>query len=142
MDWFLFWAAVGSLAALIGAVAGAALYLDSRLKRISDQNEQQLRESALQAKRQDEFESDWYGEPARAGVDARPGMMERVRNIEKELHPNGGSTMRDAINETRATTGELRTGFGELRAAFDGHLRNHSAMPSVRVDLQPPAPTT
>lgn len=48
---------------------------------------------------------DWRGEPARPGVAARPGVMARLESmdgrltrIEAELHPNGGATVRDAVN--------------------------------------------
>jgi hypothetical protein len=43
---------------------------------------------------------DWNGEPARPrdGVPERPGVMLRLSRIEAEMHPNGGSSMRDAVN--------------------------------------------
>ncbi len=58
------------------------------------------------------FSEDWQGTPARPGVPARPGMMERVGGIEQsvggierrvgaiehELHPNSGSSLRDAVD--------------------------------------------
>lgn len=43
---------------------------------------------------------DWQGQPARPGVPERPGVMRRLEMIESELHPNGGSSLRDAINRT------------------------------------------
>lgn len=74
------------------------------------------------------FLEDWNGEPERPGVPARPGMMQRVANIESsqtvtathqikadaffekygpiidkldhEMHPNSGSSMADAVNRT------------------------------------------
>ncbi|HEY1179931.1 MAG TPA: hypothetical protein VGF17_27560 [Phytomonospora sp.] len=52
-----------------------------------------------------DFLDDWNGEHARPGVGARPGVMarlsaqdDRLSAIEHELHPNGGSSMRDAID--------------------------------------------
>lgn len=49
---------------------------------------------------------DWYGEPERPGVPARPGVMERVSGIETrlngvvhELHPNDGGSLRDAVDQ-------------------------------------------
>lgn len=58
------------------------------------------------------FLDDWYGEPARPGFPARPGVLERVASIEGqvgafdrrmtgveyELRENGGASLRDAVN--------------------------------------------
>lgn len=77
------------------------------------------------------FLEDWNGESARPGVPARPGMMQRVANIETsqiitathqtkadaffekygpiidkldhEMHPNSGSSLADAVNRTEAS---------------------------------------
>jgi hypothetical protein len=57
-------------------------------------------------RRVDDFMDDWYGEPERPGVPARPGLMERVGGIEDrlgrvehELHPNDGGSLRDAVDQ-------------------------------------------
>lgn len=51
-----------------------------------------------------EFLEDWKGVPARPGFPARPGVPARLEQIERrvagietELHPNSGSTLRDAV---------------------------------------------
>ena len=44
------------------------------------------------------FLDDWFGTPARPGVDARPGVMGRLDAIEHELHPNSSMSMRDAVD--------------------------------------------
>lgn len=44
------------------------------------------------------FLEDWFGEPERPGVAARPGILLRLVKIERELKPNGGSSMRDAVD--------------------------------------------
>lgn len=57
---------------------------------------------------------DFNGRPARPGVPAQPGMMERFQTIEgwalkygpiidrldHEMHPNGGGSLADAVNRT------------------------------------------
>lgn len=80
-------------------------------------------------RRVSQFLDDWNGEPPRRGVEARPGVMERMkalddgnlhiiarvaaveeaerstaqrlRAIESELHPNGGGSLRDQVNVIR-----------------------------------------
>jgi hypothetical protein len=58
-------------------------------------------------KRVGDFVDDWQGEPARRGVPARPGVMERLESIEGQLRPNGGSSLRDAVNRVEQTTARL-----------------------------------
>lgn len=55
--------------------------------------------------RVDEFVDDWNGVPPRPGVSGRPGVMarldgieERLGRVEHELHPNSGSSLRDAVD--------------------------------------------
>ncbi|MFD3612404.1 hypothetical protein ACFWXA_30920 [Streptomyces atroolivaceus] len=71
---------------------------------------------ARTAGRMDQFMDDWYGEPQRPGVPARPGVLERVSGIEDrvggiedriggvehELHPNDGGSLRDAVDRANA----------------------------------------
>ncbi|MCY0957759.1 hypothetical protein [Streptomyces sp. H27-H5] len=68
-----------------------------------------LRGLVRTAGRMDQFMDDWYGEPPRAGVPARPGVLERVGEIEArlarvdhELHPNDGQSLRDAVDRANA----------------------------------------
>ncbi|MGF0163040.1 hypothetical protein ACQRET_03220 [Streptomyces koyangensis] len=63
-------------------------------------------------RRVDQFIDDWQGEVARAGVPARPGVMERMggledrmggveadlQRIKHELYPNSGGSLRDAVD--------------------------------------------
>lgn len=46
-----------------------------------------------------DFLDDWRGEPARPGVKARPGVMQRIEAIEAQLRPNGGSTVYDKVTK-------------------------------------------
>lgn len=50
-------------------------------------------------RRIDHFMDDWFGEPARPGVAARPGVMERLCSVERQLTPNGGNshTLADGV---------------------------------------------
>lgn len=69
--------------------------------------------------RVDEFVDDWHGVPGRPGVPERPGVMarldgiehdlgrlagidERLGRVEHELHPNSGSSLRDAVDRVEA----------------------------------------
>lgn len=69
-----------------------------------------------------EFREDWRGVPDRPGVPGRPGLPERVFRIEAEVHPNGGGSMKDAVDAIReiATRTERKLE-DHLRATKDGH---------------------
>lgn len=52
-----------------------------------------------------QFLDDWYGEGSRPGVPARPGVMERLSNVEgylrsvqHEVKANSGASLRDAVD--------------------------------------------
>jgi hypothetical protein len=47
---------------------------------------------------------DWKGEPARPedGYPGRPSMGLRMARLEAEMHPNHGSSLRDAVNRLEA----------------------------------------
>ncbi|MFE7514402.1 hypothetical protein ACFU8I_24710 [Streptomyces sp. NPDC057540] len=90
-------------AALAAAVValGGALALLARWSR-------PLRQAV---RRLGEFLDDWFGTPSRPGVPERPGVMQRlcsledeVAGIKHEVHPNSGSSMRDAIDRVDART--------------------------------------
>ncbi|WP_405759415.1 hypothetical protein OG234_13075 [Streptomyces sp. NBC_01420] len=64
-----------------------------------------LRASSHLASRAGQFLDDWYGEEERAGVPARPGVMERLGDLETglqqvrhEVRPNSGGSLRDAVD--------------------------------------------
>lgn len=64
--------------------------------------------------RLDEVADDWQGVPARPGVPERPGVMarldaieDRLGNVEHELHPNSGASLRDAVDRVDRRTRQL-----------------------------------
>lgn len=65
------------------------------------------------------FLDDWLGEPARPGIDARPGAMERLAAIEADLaevhhevFPNSGNSLRDRADQTRNVVRHLASQLG------------------------------
>lgn len=82
------WVAIAAIVGGIVAMATLAVMVGRPLRRLARQN--------------DEFREDWYGVPARPGRSAIPGVPERLARIEKELQPNGGSSMRDAVGRLEA----------------------------------------
>lgn len=61
-------------------------------------------------RRIDDFLSDWFGEQARPGIPARPGVMERLQTVEKEVTYNDGTSLKDAVRRIEL---ELGTGVDE-----------------------------
>lgn len=65
------------------------------------------------AQRAEDFIDDWQGTPQRPGVPARPGVMERLDVMERDLaavraevRPNGGSSLRDAVDRVDRRTAQ------------------------------------
>jgi hypothetical protein len=66
---------------------------------------------------------DYFGEPAREGVPARPGVMLRLRSVEDslahivtEVNPNGGKSLRDIVNRTASDVVEVKREQVQVRA--------------------------
>lgn len=75
------------------------------------------------AHRVEEFIDDWQGVPPRAGVEGRPGVMQRLADIEHrveaiaaEVRPNGGSSLRDAVSRVEASVTRDPCGGGDTPA--------------------------
>lgn len=47
------------------------------------------------------FRRDWEGEEAEPGRAGVPGIMERMNRVDGELQRNGGSSVKDVVNQTR-----------------------------------------
>ncbi|MFB9929203.1 hypothetical protein ACFORO_22960 [Amycolatopsis halotolerans] len=88
------------------------------------------RNAARGLRRLGHFADDWFGEPERNGVAARPGvierisaietagaatrddvrdLVERVERVEHELRPNSGASLRDAIDRVENAVAEPPT---------------------------------
>lgn len=48
-----------------------------------------------------------------------------ITDIKKELHPNGGSSMRDAINRLEDNQDEMKQGIKDVREKIDDHITWH-----------------
>lgn len=48
-----------------------------------------------------------------------------ITDIKKELHPNGGSSMRDAINRLEDTQTEIKVDLKDVREKIDDHIQWH-----------------
>jgi hypothetical protein len=62
----------------------------------------------------EQFLEDWNGIPADPGHERRPGVMERLAQLEHgmtdirgEVHLNSGHSLRDEVQRTEAAVGEL-----------------------------------
>jgi hypothetical protein len=105
------WAAAGVVLGAILSALTLAVTVSRPLRRLARQNE--------------EFRQDWYGVPARPGHDAVPGVPERLRRIETELHPDGRGTLRSAVNDA-----ERR--LKDVESRLDDHLRAQRGRPPGR----------
>lgn len=101
----------GGATAVVGALAVAIRLMMKVLRTVN-----QMRE-------------DWTGEPARPGYDRRPGIPERLQGIEqrqatieRQLLPNGGASMRDAINRVELVQNRLAIDHGILAQQLEQHL--------------------
>ena len=61
------------------------------------------------------FLDDWAGQPPRPGVDARPGVMKRLQDVEKivtevraETQPNDGHSLRDVVYRTASDVADVK----------------------------------
>lgn len=70
-----------------------------------------------------QFLDAWFGEPAHDGLDARPGVIARLRTFEDQLAhivaettPNGGGSMRDVVARTAADVADIKTEQVQMRA--------------------------
>jgi hypothetical protein len=103
---------VAALAALAGIVLTVLGWLLRRLWRAF--------------RRTDQFLEDWNGTPADPGHERRPGVMERLAQLEHgmadiqgQVHLNSGSSLRDEVQRTEAAVEVLNGKVSKLQAAVD-----------------------
>ena len=72
------------------------------------------------------FMDDYFGEPAGPGRAARPGVMERLANLEMvigdvstQVHLNSGHSMRDTVQSTEQIVREMRSDLADLHSAVE-----------------------
>lgn len=77
-------------------------------------------------RRGDQFFEDWNGTVATPGHEARPGVLERMvslehqmRDVQYQVHLNGGRSMRDAVTRTEASVGDLHDKVEQLTTSVD-----------------------
>jgi hypothetical protein len=76
------------------------------------------------------FQQDWDGVPGRPGVDAVPGVMERLNKVDGEFQRNGGKTMKDSQYRTERAVHRI-----EERLAVDDVWRRQ-AMAAGEANLE------
>ncbi len=76
------------------------------------------------------FRDYWDGSPAAPGSDRIPGFPERLNRIDGELTRNGGSTMKDAVFDTK----RLAEGLQVETARVAAELKQTTATLSARLD--------
>jgi hypothetical protein len=64
----------------------------------------------------------WNGEPARDGLPARPGLITRVIAIEAQVHNNGGSSMKDAVDRIEKASRTAASMATATKEALDAHV--------------------
>ena len=52
-------------------------------------------------------------------------ICDRLEKINLELHPNGGSSLRDAVNRIEKVQVEIKQDTRDLRDKIDGHIEWH-----------------
>lgn len=67
----------------------------------------------------DRFTTDWFGEEARVGHKAVPGVLERLERLESELRHNGGSSMKDALKRVEDKINQIDVRLEDGNNRFD-----------------------
>jgi hypothetical protein len=77
-------------------------------------------------KRTTHFLDDFFGEPARDGVPAKPGVMARLGSVEDalgqvlaETRPDHGHSLRDVVHRTAEDVAEIRVAQTSMRTRME-----------------------
>ena len=75
------------------------------------------------------FLDTWNGEPARDGLAARPGLVDRVIAIEYQVHNNGGGSMKDTVDRLAITVDRIESAseVAALKATKAAEMATESA---------------
>jgi hypothetical protein len=52
-------------------------------------------------------------------------LTDKLERIDKELHPNGGSSLRDVVNRIEKNQGEMKDDIHDVREKVDDHIIWH-----------------
>jgi len=52
-------------------------------------------------------------------------LLNRLDKIDQELHPNGGSSLRDAVNRIEQNQAEIKDDAKDIRNKIDDHIEWH-----------------
>lgn len=77
-------------------------------------------------RRTNHFLDDYFGESARDGLPARPGIMARLKSVEEKLaqivaetRPNGGTSLHDVMSRTERAVDDIRDEQAAMRARME-----------------------
>lgn len=80
-----------------------------------------------------DFLADWKGEPARPGVEARPGVPERMKTIEDEQRRQSGDlsavrTQMEAVTSLHADIEKMRHQIAEFQHAVEASAEDRKSL--------------
>lgn len=114
------WDSLWTAGAAVAGLGSLGLLVWQQLRSIKRQNEEQLRRQQEQRKRDEEFRIDWNGAPARPGVQAVPGVMARLQNIESNT-----ASLPDRMTAVERRMDRSEADRVELHTRLDDHIKMH-----------------
>jgi hypothetical protein len=74
------------------------------------------------------FLDTWNGEPARDGLASRPGLVDRVIAIERQVTNNGGKSLKDAVDRIETASEKAAEMATAAKTALDEHVAQSSKL--------------